>query len=74
MSVAGFDYTSTTMDVTFVPGSTMATVSVPIIDDIEKEFDEDFTVTVSSTDPNVLIKNDTATVFILDNEGGNLIS
>ena len=72
MSAAGSDYTSTTISVTFDPGSTMATVRVNINDDIVKESDESFNVTVSTTDPNVLIKNDTATVIILDNNGGNL--
>ena len=69
MSVAGFDYTSTTIDVTFLPGSTMVTVRVLIIDDFVMEFDEEFMVTLSTTDPNVLIKNNTANVTILDDDG-----
>ena len=75
MPAAGSDYTSTIMDVTFDPGSTMATVSVPISDDTAKELDEAFTATVSTTDSNVMIgDDDTAMVTILDNDGGDLIS
>ena len=70
MSAAVSDYTSITMDVTFVPGSTMATVRVPIIDDTELEEDEMFTAFLSSSDSNVMVGDDTATVNILDNDGG----
>ena len=71
MSTAGFDYTSISM---FDPGSTMATVRIPIIDNIVMESDEVFTATVSTTDPNVIIINDTATITILDNDGRRYVS
>ena len=75
MTIAGSDYTSISMNVTFAPGSNMTTVRVPISDDIEKELDEAFTATVSTTDPNVMIgDDDAAVVAILDNDGGNQIS
>ena len=69
MSVAGSDYVSISMDVTFDSGSTMATVNVTIIDDFVIEFAEAFTATVSTTDTTVNIINDTATITILDNDG-----
>ena len=73
MSLAGFDYISTTIDVSFDPGSTMATVSVPIIDNTDIEGDEMFTVSLTSSDSNVEFGNDMATVTILDRDGMNLV-
>ena len=47
----------------------MVAVSIPIIDDSVVETDEQFTVVVSSSDPNVLTSNNQATVTIVNDDG-----
>ena len=47
----------------------MVEVSIPIIDDSVVESDEQFTVVLSSSDPNVLTSVNQATVTIVDNDG-----
>ena len=54
--------------VTFGPGVTGATYSCPIVDDPIIEDPEMFTATLNTTDPNVIIVDDTATVTIVDND------
>ena len=66
---AGSDYT---VMVTFAPGKTAASVSVPIVDDIDKESTEMFSATLTTTESNVMIGNGTATVTILDDDGESL--
>ena len=63
------DFTSDPVTVTFTAGQTVATASVPIIDDPEVEDTEMFNATLSTTDSNVAFGQDTATVTILDNDG-----
>ena len=45
-AVAGRDYTSTTGTLTFPPGTTEATVTVPLLNDSEDERNESFTLEV----------------------------
>ena len=45
---AGTDYTATSGTLTFVPGDTTETVTVPITDDLIAELDETFTVTFTN--------------------------
>ena len=66
---AGSDYTSGTVMVTFAPGQTMASVSVVIVDDSDRESTEMFSATLTTTESNVMIGNGTATVTILDDDG-----
>ena len=66
---AGSDYTAITMSVTFESGSTRATVNVQITDDNVVESEEDFTAVLSSSESNVMIGENTATVSVLDNDG-----
>ena len=66
---AGSDYTAITMPVTFEAGSTRATVNVQITDDNVIESEEDFTAVLSSSESNVMIGENTATVSVLDNDG-----
>jgi uncharacterized repeat protein (TIGR01451 family)/uncharacterized delta-60 repeat protein len=61
---------------TFVPGESVKTVMIPILDDAEGEGNEDFTITlgnpqvlaIAATDSAVLGSNTTTTVTIIDNE------
>ena len=66
---AGSDYTAITMPITFEAGSTRTTVNVQIIDDNVVESEEDFTAVLSSSESNVMIGENTATVSVLDNDG-----
>ena len=51
----------------------MVEVLIPIIDDSVVEMDEQFTVVLSSSDPNVLISDNQATVTItIVNDDGKL--
>ena len=69
LSPAGSDYTAIIMSVTFEAGSTRATVNVQITDDNVVESEEDFTAVLSSSESNVMIGENTATVSVLDNDG-----
>ena len=57
--------------VTFFPGETSAQVQVPITDDTFVEGTEQFSASLSTTDTNVVLGDDTASVTILDNDGNN---
>ena len=57
---------------TFTPGVTSLEVSVHIIDDGFPEFNEQFFGVLSTSDPDVLIRPDRATVNILPNAIVNL--
>ena len=69
-STAGSDYNDPVVTtVTFGPGQTSASYSVPIVDDGNIEDTETFTASLSTTESNVTIGDDTATVTILDDDG-----
>ena len=57
------------MTVTFEAGETVARVSVQITNDNMVENVEEFTATLSSSESNVMIIEDRATVTVLDNDG-----
>ncbi len=73
-ATAGGDYTASTGTVTFAPGATTATISIPIIGDTVNEFDETFGLTLSSSLGATLgnseavgtIQNDEVTISIGD--------
>ena len=67
-STAGSDYTHGVTTVTFGPDVTSASHSVPILDDSNIEDTETFTATLSTTESNVNIGDDTATITILDDD------
>ena len=69
--IAGSDFESTVVTVTFQPAQTTATIQVPIVDDANIESTERFTASLTSTDPSVAIVNDTATIDINDIDGKN---
>ena len=71
----GSDFEPVSETLTFVPGQTTASVSVPIVDDSNIEDTEMFSATLTTTDSNVVIgSDDTATVTILDNDRTSIIS
>ena len=72
-ATAGSDFQFVTATVTFPPGSTSQTISVPIVDDAIPEGDESFSVTLTSPSLDaVRFAPFSATVFIElnDNAGG----
>ena len=64
----GSDFGPVTETLTFVPGQTTASVSVSIVEDSNIEDTEMFSATLTTTDSNVVIGADTATVTILDDD------
>lgn len=70
-ATAGSDYTSRTGTLSFSSGSTLKTITIPILNDTAAEGDETFTVTLSNPSDGVLLgENDTITVTIQDNDPG----
>jgi autotransporter-associated beta strand protein len=70
-ATAGSDYTTRTGSVTFDVTSTIRTITIPIVSDAATEGNETFTVTLSAPS-NARLRNDTATVTIVDDESGTL--
>ena len=66
---AGSDYSSISSTLTLTSSMAMVEFSIPIVDDSIVESDEQFTVVLSSSDPNVLTSVNQATVTIVDNDG-----
>ena len=64
----GSDFEPVSETVTFLPGETTASVRVPIVGDSNIEDTEMFSATLTTTDSNVVIGDDTATVTILDDD------
>ena len=67
-SIAGSDFLALTMPVTFGRREVWASVNVAIVDDSNIEDTEMFSATLTTTDSNVVIGADTATVTILDDD------
>ena len=65
---AGSDYSPISSTLTLTSSTTMVAVLIPIIDDSVVETDEQFTVVLSSSDPNVLTSNNQATVTIVNDD------
>ena len=72
-AAAGADYTNTSGVVTFNPGITSQSISIPILADSVDEFDETFTVTLSSP-TNAAVSSPNGTMLILDNDAPPTIS
>ena len=71
-AIAGSDYVSVSMDVVFPAGTSnggMQCIDVTIIDDIEMEGDETFTVTLTTSSSTVNLVNAVTTITITDNDG-----
>ena len=67
-AIAGRDYTARSGTLTFEPGRTAATITVPLRHDVLDEEDEIFTVTLSSASGNTPIGLATATGIIEDDD------
>jgi large repetitive protein len=73
-ALAGKDYEATTGTLTFVPGQTTKSVSVPVLADRKTETNETLTLTISNVDggaasgPPVTVVKPDATATILDND------
>ena len=64
------DYSAaTSQSVTFRPSDTLLNVTVPINDDSVYELDELFTAVLTTTNPGVVLFDDTATATITDDDG-----
>ena len=69
---AGSDYVATNLTLTFTNGETFQVVSLPVLDDLDPECNELFTVTLTNATGGALaIINTEATVTIFDNEAGD---
>ncbi|RIK82793.1 MAG: hypothetical protein DCC68_05345 [Planctomycetota bacterium] len=72
-ATANTDYTTTTGTLTFTPGTTTQTISVPIVGDTTFEPDETFTVTLSNP-TNATLSDATATGTITNDDNNALLS
>lgn len=66
---AGSDYALTGGTLTFLPGETNKTISVPIIDDSVAEVTESFTLFLSNA-TNATVPTNNVAITIVDNDGG----
>ena len=73
-AVAGDDYTATTDTVTFLPGETSATFTVPTLEDTTDEPDETLTVSASSATGTTGSIADTGTGTIVDDDDAPAVS
>jgi hypothetical protein len=71
-ATAGVDFIATSGSITFAPGETSKTISVPVKADNLLEPDEYFNLVLSETDPNLALLRGTASGGIL-NTGGAMI-
>ena len=77
-AVEDSDYTSISSTITFLSGSTDSTsqcVNISVTDDAALEGNQTFTVTLTTSDPDVLLLgNDMTVITIEDNDGVSLIN
>jgi uncharacterized repeat protein (TIGR01451 family) len=71
-ATAGSDYTATSGTLTFAPGVTVQTISVPVTGDITFEPDETFTVTLSNPTNAVLTRAAATGTLVNDDSGSDL--
>ncbi len=67
-ATAGSDYTATTGTVTFMPGMTSQTITVPILGDTTPESNETFTVTLTSPTGGATLGTAVGTATLLDDD------
>jgi hypothetical protein len=70
--MAGKDYTSISEVEIFTSGSpdgASRCVDIPILDDGALEGEQTFTLTLTTSDPDVMLGNNVTTITIIDNEG-----
>ena len=66
MHTAGVDYTAVSRSLTFNAAVSTQTVTIPILDDLIVEHSEMFTLTLTSTDPAVILHPSSSTINIED--------
>jgi hypothetical protein len=66
---AGTDYIETEATLTFTPNETTKQITIPLIDDQEKEITESFTVVLHNPQGALLGEPSTFTVYLHDNDG-----
>lgn len=71
---AGSDYVQSTGTVTFAPGQTSRTISVPIMGDTEAEGDERFSFRLSNPAPISLVANSSSATILDDDASNNTFS
>jgi hypothetical protein len=69
LTTAPGDYSEVTVQLSFDATTNRSCESIPIEDDDDFEPPENFTVIISSPDPDVTVTPDTSTVVIDDNDG-----
>jgi hypothetical protein len=69
-AVAGQDYTATSVTVTFAPGETSKTVSIPILNDTQVEARETFTVTLSNPSAGATFGSPAQATVTLESDDG----
>jgi hypothetical protein len=70
--MAGEDYVSSSEVETFTSGSPNGStrcVGISILDDDVLEGEQTFVLTLTTSDPDVMIRNNVTTITIIDNEG-----
>ncbi len=70
--IAGSDYINISTEAVFTTGS-IRCVDISILDDNALEGDQTFTVTLSTSDPDVMLGNDVTTITIIDNDGQAIV-
>jgi len=68
------DYTAASGSVSFAPGATVATLSVPVVEDTIDESNETFNVKLTGATNSAVGTPDTAGVTIVDNDGTPTVS
>lgn len=63
------DYTATTAELTFDPDNSRACVSIGLVDDSLLELTEEFQVSLSTDEEQVIVSPERAVVSIIDTDG-----
>jgi len=73
-ATAGSDYTATSGTLTFAPGTTTATISVPVLGDTADEPDEVFRVNLAATATNAVVADGQGLGTITDDDAGSVLA
>ncbi len=71
-AISDFDYINISSTQIFISGSTgndVRCLDITIVEDSALEGNQTFAVTLSSSDPDVMLENDITTITIIDNDG-----
>ncbi|MBD2692762.1 hypothetical protein H6G68_13515 [Anabaena catenula FACHB-362] len=68
-AIAGSDYTATTGTLTFLPGTTVLNVAVPIVGDVVSESDETLFLNISNATGGTVISKAQGTATIINDDG-----